>query len=185
MKFIFVDAENIGLKELEPIKAAVSDKVFVFSKNETVKETCERKFFLYLSSYPAGSNQADFYIIGNLVGIIASLTDVQKKACEFVLYSRDNSLVLAFSFQCKLHKVKFKAALDPKINSIVVPIKQQTKLDQRIIDLLVAPMTAEEIRKNLNAPKPDFTRALHTLITGKRVKRSKSSKKKWVRAVNM
>lgn len=68
MRFIFVDAENIGLKEVEAIDASISDKVLVFSKNDTVKEVCERKLFLYISSYPTGSNQADFYIIGNLVG---------------------------------------------------------------------------------------------------------------------
>ncbi len=30
MKMIFVDAENVGLKELEKINASVVDKVFVF-----------------------------------------------------------------------------------------------------------------------------------------------------------
>ncbi len=32
MKMIFVDAENVGLKELEKINASVVDKVFVFSR---------------------------------------------------------------------------------------------------------------------------------------------------------
>ncbi|MFY2506895.1 hypothetical protein ACN3E9_00880 [Vibrio pectenicida] len=37
MKIIFVDAENIGLKELEKVKATVVDKVFVFSKSDFTK----------------------------------------------------------------------------------------------------------------------------------------------------
>ncbi|MFT6816147.1 MAG: hypothetical protein ACJAZ3_002065 [Sphingobacteriales bacterium] len=185
MKIAFIDAENIGLKELEPIEAKVSDKVFVFSKNDAVKVLCERKFFLCMSSYPTGPNQADFYIIGNLVGIIASLTGEQKKVCEFLLYSRDNSLAQAFSFQCKLHKVKFKVPLEPKAPSNVIPITQKDAIEQKIINMLVAPMTAEEIRKDLKAPKPDFTKALNILIKGNKIKRSTSSKKKWVLSANM
>ncbi|AKB05854.1 hypothetical protein HPY15_15580 [Vibrio cholerae] len=49
MKMIFVDAENIGLKELEKVKATVIDKVFVFSKVESVQRICEKSLFLYLS----------------------------------------------------------------------------------------------------------------------------------------
>ncbi|GAA5788729.1 hypothetical protein NGY2020031_11740 [Vibrio cholerae] len=45
MKMIFVDAENIGLKELEKVKATVIDKVFVFSKVESVQRICENHYF--------------------------------------------------------------------------------------------------------------------------------------------
>lgn len=184
LKFAFIDAENIGLKELEPIDAAVSDKVLVFSKNEAVKELCEKKFFLCMTSYPTGPNQADFYIIGNLVGIISSLTSEQRKVCEFVLYSRDNSLVLAFDFQCKLYKVRFRAPLKPKAKNTAKPIKKNGTIENRIIDLLVTAMTAEEIRKGLNAQKPDFTKALKMLIQHNKITRSTVSKKKWVLSAN-
>ncbi|KEQ17199.1 hypothetical protein [Endozoicomonas numazuensis] len=182
MRFIFVDAENIGLKEVEPIEAAVSDKVFVFSKNEAIKSVCERKLFLYISSYPTGSNQADFYLIGNLVGIIASLTNGQKEVCEFVLYSRDNSLVTAFAFQCKLHKVKQKIALEPKEQKVIAPIKPEKTLDQKIFELLKTPMSSEAMRVKLKSPKPDFTRAMNTLIKSNKIQRSPKSQKNWVRA---
>lgn len=185
MKFAFIDAENLGLKELESIGAKISDKVFVFSKNDAVKVLCERKLFLFISSYPTGPNQADFYIIGNLVEVIASLTGEQKKASEFLLYSRDNSLAQAFNFQCKLHKVKFKAPLEPKASSNVIPINQKGAIEQKIINMLVTPMAAEEIRKDLKASKPDFTKALNILIQGNKIKRSKSSKKKWVLSSNI
>jgi hypothetical protein len=38
LKFIFIDAENIGLKEVEAVSASITDKVLVFSKNDAVKE---------------------------------------------------------------------------------------------------------------------------------------------------
>ena len=37
IKAIFVDVENIGLKELKKINAEIVDKVFVFSKSDAVK----------------------------------------------------------------------------------------------------------------------------------------------------
>lgn len=54
MKMIFVDAENVGLRELEKINASVVDKVFVFSKSDSVKLVCEKSLYLFLSDYPTG-----------------------------------------------------------------------------------------------------------------------------------
>jgi len=181
LKFIFIDAENIGLKEIEKIEVTMADKVFVFSKNESIKELCERKLFLYISSYPTGPNQADFYIIGNLVGIISSIPKEQKPNCEFILYSRDNPLVDAFVFQCNLHKTKHKITLEPKIINNVIQITQESTLDQRILDLLKNPMQSETLRKKLKEPKPDFTRALNILIKEKRIQRSPNCKKSWAK----
>lgn len=189
MRFIFVDAENIGLKEVEAISASISDKVLVFSKNEAVKNVCERKLFLSNSSYPCGPNQADFYIIGNLVGIIASITEQQREVCHFVLYSQDNSLVTAFLFQCKLHKVKCLIALAPKDKPNNQQIIEQTRfaplLEDRIYELFKTEQKTETIRKKLKEPKPDFTRALNTLINSKKIKRVSKNKKTWIRAENM
>ncbi len=184
MRFIFVDAENIGLKEVEAINPSISDKVFVFSKSEAVKEVCERKLFLFISSYPSGSNQADFYIIGNMVGIIASLTDEQRKICQFILYSRDNSLATAFSFQCKLHKTKHSVALEPKVNSTpqstAVTNNSVLSLEQRMYELFQTEQTTESVRKKLCQPKSDFTRALNVLIKSKKIQRVSKTKKTWV-----
>ena len=192
MRFIFVDAENIGLKEVEAISASISDKVLVFSKNDAVKEVCERKLFLYISSYPTGSNQADFYIIGNLVGMIASLTKQQRDICQFVLYSQDNSLVTAFAFQCKLHKLKHSIALEPKAQiqaqpkpQVVEPKKTVQNLEQRIYEQFKTEQTTESVRKKLKQPKSDFTKALNVLIKANKIQRVSKSKKTWVRANRM
>ena len=181
MRFIFVDAENIGLKEVELIDSAISDKVLVFSKLDSFKDICERKLFLFMSSYPEGSNQADFYIIGNLVGIIASLTDEQKQNCYFSLYSQDNSLVKAFIFQCQLHKVKYKIALEPKSQPVIESpqTKFSNSLEQRILEQLKIEQTTESVRKNLNSSKSDFTRALNVLIRENKIQRVSKSKKTW------
>lgn len=180
MRFLFVDAENIGLKEVESIEATISDKVFVFSKNEAIKQACEQNLFLFISSYPTAPNQADFYIIGNLIRTIVLLTKQQKINCEFILYSRDTSLTTAFSFQCKLHKVKHKIALKPKSPDNSIKITQEKTLDQKILQLLKNPTASETVRKELKIPKPDFTRAMNTLIKDKKIQRSPNSKKNWI-----
>lgn len=205
MRFLYIDAENIGLKELEIISASITDKVLVFSKNEAVKEVCERKLFLYISSYPCGPNQADFYIIGNLVGMIASLTEQQREACQFVLYSRDNPLVAAFEFQCVLHKVKHSTALEPK--SCQAQVKAQSKIvselettakttdlsktntakhsieaiAQRIYQHFKTAQKIETVRAKLKLEKPEFSRALDKLIKAKKIQRSSQGKNTWVR----
>lgn len=189
MRFIFVDAENIGLKEVAAISASISDKVLVFSKNDAVKDACERKLFLYISSYPSGPNQADFYIIGNLVGMMASLTEQQRELFQFILYSQDNSLVTAFAFQCKLHNIKHKIALEPKIRAqpqaVIEPKKPTQSLEQIIYDHFKTAQTAETVRKKLKQQQPDFTRALSALIRAKKIRRVSKSKKKWIRVKGM
>lgn len=205
MRFLYIDAENIGLKELETISASITDKVLVFSKNEAVKEVCERKLFLYISSYPSGSNQADFYIIGNLVGMIASLTEQQREACQFVLYSRDNPLVAAFEFQCVLHRVKHSIALEPK--NCQAQVKAQAKIvseqdsatkatdlsktntakqsveaiSQRIYQHFKTAQKVEAVRAKLKLDKPEFSRALDKLIKAKKIQRASKGKNTWVR----
>lgn len=183
MRFIFIDAENIGLKEIEMIETTIADKAFVFSKNESIKETCEKKLFLYISNYPTGPNQADFYIIANLIAVISSISTSLKSYCEFVLYTRDNSLVNAFVFQCDLHSVKHKIALKPKLTNNIIQISQEPTLNQKILDVLINPMQSEAMRKKLRAPKSDFTRALNILIKENKIMRSPTCKKEWARVI--
>lgn len=186
MRFIFIDAENIGTKGVEAITASASDKVLVFSKSEAVKDICERKLFLYISSYPSGSNQADFYIIGNLAGMIASLTEPQRNACKFILYSQDKSLVSAFSFQCQLHKVKHTVALEPKIKSpqkskSIAPRKSQKSLEQIVYECFSTEQTTEHVRKTLKQPKSDFTKVINALIKTNKIERVSKAKKTWIK----
>ena len=182
LKFIFVDAENIGLNQVGNVKATLTDKVFVFTKNKQIIELSERKLFQVFSSYPTGSNQADFYIIGNLVGVLASLSNGQKKQCQFVLLSQDNSLVMAFKFQCHLHKVACAFPLPSKSQTLV---ESQAESDnhQMLLQQFQHPKSTEDVRKKLNMPKPDFTRALNMLIKGKIIKRTIEDKKKWVKVI--
>jgi hypothetical protein len=188
LKFIFIDAENIGLKEVEAVSVSITDKVLVFSKNDAVKEICERKLFICNSNYPTGSNQADFYIIGKLVGIIASLTEQQRVGCHFVLYSQDNALVTAFSFQCKLLNVRHNIALESKTQVLSIPPvvepkknKSPQSLEQKIYEHFKIEQTTENVRKKLNQSKPDFTKALNALIKAKKIERVSKNKKTWIR----
>ena len=185
MRFIFADAENIGLKEVEAIDSTIADKVLVFSRVDSCKEICERKLFLYMSSYPEGSDQADFYIIGNLVGIISSLTEEQKKLCQFLLYSKDNSLVNAFIFQCQLHKVKYKIVKETQAQKTIESpgAKLKNSLEKNILIQFQKENTTETVRKNLKAEKSDFTKALNQLIRDCKIQRVSKSKKTWIAAI--
>ncbi len=183
MRFMFVDAENIGLKEVETINTSISDKVFVFSKVESFRILCERKLLYFMSGYPEGSNQADFYIIGTLVGLIASLTGKQKKNSNFLLYSRDQGLSDAFSFQCQLHKVKFEIASKPKLRPEpeieLKPLGIQENLEGKILEQLQIVQTTESVRTKLKSSKSDFTRALNVLIKENKIVRISKKKKTW------
>lgn len=178
LNFIFIDAENIGLKETEQINTTIFDKVLVFSRSEAIKIVCEKNLFIFVSSYPTGNNQADFYIIGSLSKIINSLKIEQKNNCDFILYSRDSALATAFSFQCNLHKVKHKIKIKPTNN--VVQTKQEKLLEQKILEYLKKPTESESVRNALSIPKPDFTRIINSLIINNKIQRS-SDKKKWVK----
>ena len=182
LKFIFVDAENIGLNQVSNIKATLTDKVFVFTKNQTVIELCEQKLFQVFSCYPSGSNQADFHIIGNLVGVLASLNEAQKKQCNFVLWSQDNALVMAFEFQCRLHQAPCLIALPPKNLTKIIPVvvKKETTDEDRILNYFKRPRLAESVRAMVQFSKPDFTRMLNKLIQNELIIRDPNNKKKWV-----
>ncbi|WP_133408279.1 hypothetical protein [Parashewanella tropica] len=181
MKFIFVDAENIGLQKVSEIEATLTDKVFVFSKHESVIELCERKLFQVFSCYPTGSNQADFHIIGNLVGVLASLDTTQKQSCEFVLWSQDNALVMAFKFQCRLHKATCFVTLPSKeITKISVVIEKATGSDAKILNYFKRPRLAESVRAMVQFEKPDFNRVLNEFIRKGLIVRAHNNKKKWV-----
>ncbi|EKO3612108.1 hypothetical protein M3914_003318 [Vibrio metschnikovii] len=109
MKVIFVDAENTGLPAITKIKANACDKVYVFSKNEKVKEECEHRLFYYLSGYQPGKNQADFYLISVASQQLNELNIIKRnggvKAVNFELYSNDKPLIQAFKHLCKVGKV--------------------------------------------------------------------------------
>ncbi len=181
LKFIFVDAENIGLQQVSRVKASLTDRVFVFTKNDSILQLCEQKLFQSFSCYPTGTNQADFHIIGNLVGVLASLDEEQKRQCQFTLYSKDNSLVMAFQFQCHLHKAHCLIPLPDKHQTQLVQEISLTAIHQKILQQLQHPKSSEDVRKKLNLPKPDFTRAINELIKSKDIKRVKEDKKKWVK----
>ncbi len=179
MKIIFVDAENIGLKEVEKVNASVIDKVFVFSKNESIKRMCEKSLFLCLSDYPSGANQADFYIIAYLSRVLVALSKKQLGSIVFQLYSNDENLISAFKFQCSLlggttetHRTK---------DDTVVPI-QPTSFTDLLLNNLGSPQHLNpSMQAKLGMSKAEFTRAVNELNKSNKIKRSSEDKNKWMR----
>jgi hypothetical protein len=183
MKMIFVDAENIGLKELEKVKATVIDKVFVFSKLEAVQRVCEKSLFLYLSEYPAGANQADFYIIAYLSRVLLSLDKKQFGTVNFELYSNDENLLSAFEFQCEQVGANFKS-IRTKDDTVVqmTSVQKNISPQDKIFSALKSPRPLDpSLQNQLGLSKSDFSKAIHELTKSKKIQRSAESKRKWVR----
>ncbi|MDE1330498.1 hypothetical protein [Vibrio aestuarianus] len=187
MKVIFVDAENVGLKELEKINASIVDKVFVFSKSDAVKLVCEKSLYLCLNDYPTGQNQADFYIIAYLSRVLLALDKKQLGSIHFELYSNDENLITAFEFQC--------GQLGATCQSIrtreqtVVPITESSSTspkpnsaEAKLLKALKSPHSLDpQFQQHLGLSKSDFTKAINELSKSNQIKRSPQSKKMWVR----
>ena len=186
MKIIFVDAENVGFKGLEAIESNIIDKVFVFSRIESIQSYSEQKLFLCLSDYPEGANQADFYIIAYLARVLASVSKLEKNAIDFTLYSNDVSLINAFKFQCeslgaKSQIVSFKQ--ENKITNIVCEISKSSKSDtikKQVFNMLNQPVGLFEIQTSLKLSKPVFSKAVNELVKDNKIKRVSKSSKNWV-----
>jgi|GEM_PF-646096 len=185
LKIYCVDAENIGLNALEELTISVLDRVFVFTNSEHLRSACTNALVTCVSGYPNGPNQADFYIIAHLSNILAHLSKAEKKAIEFSLCSKDQSLWKAFEFQCYLAGVKSSApniVIEAEISAAPAPI--HAPLEQRILKLMAQPITVVEIQQKLNAPQSEFTTSFNVLIKAGKVKRYEKSKKKWLRNVS-
>ena len=198
MKIIFVDAENIGLKELEKIEALIVDKVFVFSRVEKIKQTCEKLLYLCLSDYPEGANQADFHIIANLSRTLASLSRKELNLITFQLFTNDENLISAFEFQCELLGGKCEAIRTK--SDVVVPIaakaapkavpkavpktvpKAVQTAEQKIYNSLKKPTELGPLQGKLGLSKQTFTKAVNSLVKEDKIERSTESKKKWVQS---
>ncbi|CAK2587806.1 hypothetical protein [Vibrio crassostreae] len=183
MKVIFVDAENVGLKELEKINASIVDKVFVFSKSDAVKLVCEKSLYLCLNDYPTGQNQADFYIIAYLSRVLLALDKKQLGSTHFELYSNDESLITAFEFQCG--QLGANCQIIRTREQTVVPITESpspNSAEAKLLKALKSPHSLDpEFQQQLGLSKSDFTKAINELSKSNQIKRSPQSKKMWVR----
>lgn len=172
MRYLFVDVENIGLKNLKLIKVNSIDKVKVFSNCLMVIDYCKEREFECVTGYEVGHNQADFHIIGSMSVAASRLTDKQKNSCCFHLYTNDNALATAFAFQCKLHNVHYKVLG-------VAPINRLSNEDI-IFNALKIPKRFNDLKDSLKLPVSDLTRAMNALISENRIRRSSESKRKWI-----
>jgi len=184
MKFVFVDAENVGVKGIKKMKAALTDKVFVFSKSNGIKQHCEKELFHHLSDYPSGQNQADFYIISYLSRVLSMLDQQLLTASHFELFSNDENLILAFDFQCR--KLGVKSRIVRTNEDVVVPIVANVETntvsaEEKIFAALESPKNLDPgFQEQLGLSRQAFTRAVNTLSKNNKIKRSEGDKKKWV-----
>ncbi len=186
MRIIFVDAENVGFKGLEEINANIIDKVFVFSRVESIKSYSEKKLFLFLSDYPKGANQADFYIIAYLSRVLGSISTLEKQAIEFTLYSNDINLIHAFKFQCDLLGAMSKIVSinhEKQVSNLVSNVSKLPKskpITEQIFNMLSQPKGLFDIQTSLKLSKPVFSQAVNELLKAKKIRRSSKNGKSWV-----
>jgi len=182
LKIYYVDAENIGLSMLDELTISILDRVFVFTNSESLKSVCNNALLTCVSGYPTGPNQADFYIIAHLSNVLSHLSKAEKKAIEFCLCSKDQSLWKAFEFQCSLAGVKSNApyiAIEAEGSNVVVAI--DTSIEAKILKLMSQPLTSIEIQHKLKVPQSEFTTSFNQLIKSGKIKRQENSKKHWLR----
>ncbi|CAM3165635.1 hypothetical protein [Vibrio rarus] len=183
MKVIFVDAENIGVKQLEKINATIVDKVFVFSKSDAVRLVCEKSLYHFLSDYPTGQNQADFYIIAYLSRVLLAVDKKQLGSTHFELYSNDESLISAFEFQCDVLGAKFACirSRDNTVVPIVSPKVEPATAQEMLLKALKSPHSLDpSLQSRLGLSKSEFTKAVNELCSTNQIKRTANSKKKWI-----
>ncbi|MBE8574116.1 hypothetical protein [Vibrio sp. OPT18] len=183
MKFIFIDAENIGLKEMQTIKTSIIDKVFVFSLNSAIKEFCEQKWYACFSDYQIGANQADFRIISVLSHALMMI-ERPNPAITFVLYSSDKALGLAFKNECDIRSADCEIALReplPAISKAPQTAVTPSKTDAEILfaALRKASPLDDGLRLSLSLSKQRFSQAQNELIKHELIIRCKSNKKNW------
>ncbi len=194
MNIYYIDAENIGIGFFEETSISVLDRVFVFSNSDHLKSLCLNALITFVGGYPAGQNQADFYIIAHLSNVLAHLSKEEKKAITFLLCSKDQSLWKAFEFQCLLGGVKSKSPLIPpaitssSVEPLQISIENSSGLqkpvvkpsvEQRILKCLSKPITVVEMQEKLKIQKSEFTSVFNILIKSGKIKRVDGSKKKW------
>lgn len=181
MKIYYVDAENTGVSILDQLEISITDRVFVFSNNEGHKLEFDNPLYSFITGYPAGQNQADFYIIAHLSGVLNSLSKKERKSVEFNLLSKDKDLWTAFRFQCSLSKVKANLTGSSKNNVNPVKKNDDEELESRIFKLLSTPSKVVDLQEQLGVERPLFTYAFNNLVSEGKIKRQSKAGKMWER----
>lgn len=198
MKIYYVDAENIGIDFLVEKNVSVLDKVFVFSNNESIQTECEKRFYISVTGYPIGKNQADFYMVGHLARLISLLSDKEKGAINFIFCSKDQDLLKALNSQCSLAGIKAFSSYPaenkkPKSNSVSKPHKDKKNTHKKsakkgannqsdeslILECFAQPTKAYDVQVALGLSKPEFSKAINKLIKAGKIKRQSKTSKKW------
>ena len=198
MKIYYVDAENIGIDFLAGQNISVLDKVFVFSNNESITSECEKRFYIGVTGYPVGKNQANFYMVGHLARLISLLSDKEKGAINFIFCSKDQDLLKALDSQCSLAGIKafssYPAENKKKESSSTSKpntdknntrkkgakkgVKNQS-IESLILECFAQPSKPYDVQLALGLSKPEFTKAINKLIKAEKIKRQSKSRKKW------
>ena len=185
LKIYYVDAENVGANWLEELRISILDRVFVFTNSPGIKASCRNALMTCISDYPVGPNQADFCIIAHLSNVLAHISKSEKKAIEFCLCSKDQSLWKAFEYQCTLAGVQSSSThIDPQEIKATNILPFEGSGSSQILKCMSQPISSNDLQKQLNIPQSEFTTSFNQLIRENKIKRQSKSKKLWLKVTD-
>ncbi len=180
MNFIFIDAENIGLPALQAISATISDKVFVFGKDDKVKCLCHQKLYILIDNYPDGKNQADFALIGLISKICCEIPNHIKKISKCILHSSDQQLQQAFEYQCELCQIQYSIK-SKTIESNCITNDQSQKALDTITKLAKShdSFKINDLQDESDIPVAKFNEVIRHLTDNKRIRKISQNQNLW------
>ncbi len=192
LKVYYIDAENVNNIDVinSKLKLQILDKIFIFSrlKNKILDESCS-----YITEYPKGKNQADFCIIAHLSKVLAELSQSERHVFEFILFSKDIELWVAFEFQCKKSNVKVRNPFiedeEKTLNKLIIQPSIMVKQDsfktpydikKEVLKLITQePVSAKQIADKLKINPQDISACLTRLKQEKIIERLDNMSTKW------
>ncbi len=180
MKFIFIDAENIGLPALQELNASISDKVFVFGKDDAVKCLCHQKLYYLIDNYPTGKNQADFALIGLVSKTCCEIPNELKKVSKCILYSSDQQLQNAFEHQCELCAIQY--SVKSKSSVSVDMSNDESKEAYDVVSVLAKSrdnFKINELQEESGLATAPFNAAIRFLTEEKKIKKTSQNQNLW------
>lgn len=182
MRIYYIDAENVGLSAVDHLTVSILDRVFIFTNSDSLKSECINALLTWVTGYPSGANQADFYIIAHLSNIFAHTSKSEKKSIEFILYSKDKNLWKAFDFQCKIAGVNASAPhIEIDIEKSSAVVMHDTSIEEEILKNMTQPINSIELQQKLKISQSEYTTSFNNLIKSGKITRQEGSKNKWLR----
>ena len=194
MRYILVDAENVGINCLKKLALYEEDEIVIFSNNESIIATSQEYEYTIVKGYPCYKDAADFCIIFYLGKIIECIKNSSITA-KVELISNDKKLIKLFVHLCHRENIEARATmtkLDLYFNmdmsnayyldcSQMNAVKEYQSAEGKLLQYLSNPNRLDyNAMDTLGLSQSDFTRAVTNLIKDNKIQRTET-RKLWLR----